>query len=48
MKRENEWSGTPCPDDPDNCWIDDETGEHVNAIDGTRSTTHPAIPRAGD
>lgn len=21
-----EWSGSPCPDDPDNFWIDDETG----------------------
>lgn len=22
-----EWSGSPCPDDPDNFWIDDATGE---------------------
>lgn len=26
-----EWSGTPCPRDPDNYWIDDETGERVSA-----------------
>lgn len=26
-----EWTGTPCPDDPDNYWIDEETGERVLA-----------------
>jgi hypothetical protein len=26
-----EWSGSPCPDDPDNFWIDDKTGERVPA-----------------
>lgn len=26
-----EWSGSPCPDDPDNYWIDDVTGERVKA-----------------
>jgi hypothetical protein len=29
-----EWSGSPCPDDPDNYWIDDETGERVPAPEG--------------
>ncbi len=28
----NEWSGFPCPDDPDNFWIDDETGERIEAV----------------
>lgn len=31
-----EWSGSPCPIDPDNFWIDDETGERVNATTGER------------
>lgn len=26
-----EWSGSPCPIDPDNFWIDDVTGERVPA-----------------
>ncbi len=32
-----EWSGTPDPKDPDNFWIDDETGERVNAKTGERT-----------
>ena len=28
-----EWSGSPDPADPDNYWIDDETGERVHAVD---------------
>lgn len=36
-----EWSGSLCPIAPDTCWIDDETGEHVSAITGIRSTVHP-------
>lgn len=31
-----EWSGTPDPSDPDNYWIDDTTGERVNAHTGER------------
>lgn len=31
-----EWSGTPCPYDPDNYWIDDNTGERVAAAGGRR------------
>ena len=34
---EEEWSGYPDPNDPDNFWIDDETGEHVNAESGERT-----------
>lgn len=30
------WSGSPDPDDPDNFWIDDITGERVNAHTGER------------
>lgn len=26
-----EWSGHPDPDDPDNWWIDDKTGERIPA-----------------
>lgn len=32
-----EWSGSCDPCDPANFWIDDETGERVNAITGERS-----------
>jgi hypothetical protein len=32
-----EWSGHPDPSDPDNYWIDDATGERVNALTGERS-----------
>ena len=28
----NEWSGSQCPRDPDNYWIDDETGERRSAV----------------
>lgn len=34
--REPEWSGSPDPADPDNYWIDDATGERVNAHTGER------------
>jgi hypothetical protein len=33
----DEWSGSPDPTDPDNFWIDDETGERVNAETGERT-----------
>jgi hypothetical protein len=33
-----EWSGFPDPTDPDNFWIDDVTGERVNASSGERSS----------
>lgn len=36
-----EWSGSPCDRAPDNCWIDDETGEHVNATTCERTPAHP-------
>jgi len=42
LKRE--WNGTPCLHDPDNCWIDSATGEHVNAITNERSPVHPPKP----
>lgn len=32
-----EWSGSPDPSDPDNYWIDDETGERVSAETGERT-----------
>jgi hypothetical protein len=31
------WSGRPDPSDPDNFWIDDATGERVNAATGKRT-----------
>jgi hypothetical protein len=36
-----EWSGSQCPVDPDGCWIDDETEEHVNAKTAERTAGHP-------
>jgi hypothetical protein len=36
-----QWSGSPCPLDPDNYWVDDETGERVNAITGERTQYTP-------
>lgn len=41
---EKNWSGTLCPHDPDNCWIDDKTGEHVNAVTGERTASHFNAP----
>jgi hypothetical protein len=35
---EEVWSGYPDPADPDNYWIDDKTGERVNATTGERTT----------
>ena len=32
-----QWSGAPDPTDPDNFWIDDATGERVNAHTGERT-----------
>ena len=32
-----EWSGSLCPIDPANFWIDDVTGERVNALTNERS-----------
>lgn len=32
-----EWSGSPDPEDPDNFWVDDKTGERVNAQTGERT-----------
>lgn len=34
------WSGAECPIDPSNCWVDDATGEHVNAHTNDRTSTH--------
>ena len=46
------WSGTPDPKDPDNFWIDDETGERVCAKTGERTAPQPrfwyAIMDTGD
>jgi hypothetical protein len=33
---EQTWSGSPCPLDPDNFWMDDDTGERVDARTGER------------
>lgn len=41
LKSQEEWSGGLCEVAPTSCWIDDKTGEHVNAITGTRTPNHP-------
>lgn len=33
----SEWSGSPCPVDPDNFWICDATGERVHAVAYTQA-----------
>ena len=38
-----EWSGYPDPDDPDNFWIDDATGERVNAETGERTPPKESV-----
>lgn len=40
--RGSEWSGAQCEVAPDSCWVDDDTGEHVNAVTGARTRTHDA------
>ena len=37
LAEQAEWSGYPDPADPSNFWIDDVTGERVNAWTGERS-----------
>lgn len=37
MLPDHEWTGSPCPRDPDNFWIDDATGERVCAATGART-----------
>ncbi len=44
---EPEWSGSPDPDDPDNFWIDDVTGERVNAYTGERTAFYQLEQRKG-
>ena len=39
-----EWSGSPAPEAPDTWWVDDATGEYVNAETGERMS--PAAARA--
>jgi len=36
-----EWSGSECETSPGNCWIDDVTGEHVDALTCFRTVAHP-------
>jgi hypothetical protein len=37
-----EWSGAPDQRDHDNFWIDDNTGERVNAHTGERTPANPS------
>lgn len=39
----SEWSGHPDPEDPDNYWIDDATGERVSALTGERTLPPSAL-----
>lgn len=47
-----EWTGSPDPTDPDNFWLDDETGERVSAETGERTVPieeklNPPCPKCG-
>jgi hypothetical protein len=44
---DGEWSGSPDPTDPDNFWIDDETGERVSAETGERTAPPSTAWMAG-
>lgn len=37
---DNAWSGRECDVTPSECWIDDVTGEHVNATTNERTPDH--------
>jgi hypothetical protein len=47
MPQRTEWSGSPDPIDPDNFWIDDDTGERVCAYTGERFPGYGANLPAG-
>lgn len=38
-----EWSGADCDVEPGECWIDDVTGEHVNATTNERTAQHAVM-----
>lgn len=38
-----EWSGSPAPESPDEWWIDDKTGEYVNAWTHERMSRKKAL-----
>jgi hypothetical protein len=38
-----EWSGAECPVAPGECWVDDVTGEHVNATTSDRTAQHVVV-----
>ena len=38
----NEWSGSPAPEAPDEWWVDDVTGEYVSAETGERMSADEA------
>jgi hypothetical protein len=37
------WSGSPAPECPDEWWIDDLTGEYIDAVSGERTTRRIAV-----
>jgi hypothetical protein len=39
-----EWKGSPCPYSPDTAWIDESTGERVDATTGER--VRPSVMNA--
>lgn len=41
------WSGGQCQIAPDACWIDDVTGEHVDAETGERTKEHCDVEVSG-
>lgn len=44
---QNEWSGSPDPDDPDNYWIDDATGQRRKAPNGEIVEPCPELATQG-
>lgn len=41
MAQISEWSGSLCPVDPDNYWINDSTGERIMAVDDDEPPLDP-------
>lgn len=41
----NEWSGSPADEASDDYWVDDDTGEYINAATGERMNCEDARNR---
>jgi len=42
---QDEWDGSPAPEAPDDYWVDDDTGEYIDARTGERMSADEARNR---